>query len=454
MNYELECQRHSEYLRNMGLRAAEQLVAELAAGRVGKDFKPTETQKELNIPVFLVYLLGIVIAEEEYLPMTSVVGVPQKHVSSAREKRFVEFQKLFLESAGADQCQTQVAFVAEQPGVSMFKFTNRMLPSEDQQEIVYDDFYDEREKLQEAADEAIEALLEEERKLEEQQAKAKSKRKNKKKKKAKKRNENSNPNGENGTKNKAAKVATQEPCVEKEEKSSKEPKNNHHGGAQPEFIQTYDGDVIVCANSLEDQIFWEEGFCDSNPEEMAFMKMIARNSKSGAAEKPKAPSNEETIGTLLDDFKIPRSPEPATCGASTADQANLPAANELTPSPANDELTQRIAHLEDQVAEANRKSEEERRAHTKALRTQKEKYEDLIQSLQLRLYISENKVRTYEEALEQHIASISTIKRGSATKTNGDVERIPGSPSLISRVVESKRIARTNGELGCMRRSK
>ena len=449
MNGELEMKRLMERLSNVGLRAAEQLVADLAAGRAGKDFKPTETQKELNIPVFLVYLLGIVIAEEQQylkIPKTSVVGGPQKLVSSAREKRFTEFQKLFLESAGADQCQAQVAFVAEEPDVSMFKFTNRILPSKDQQEIVYRDLFRECDKLDRGAEEALQALLEEERTFEEQQAKAKSKRKSKKKKRAKKRNENSNPNEESGSKNEATKVATQEPCVEKEEKSSKEPKNNHDGVAQPEFIQTYDGDVIVCANSRQDQIFWEEGFCDSNPGEMAFMKMISRNSKSGAADEPKGPSNDEVIGTLLDNFKIPRSPKPATCDASTSDQVNIPATdNELAQS-ANNELTQRIAHLEDQLAEANRKSEEERQAHTKAQRTQKEKYENLIQSLQLRLYISENKVRTYEEALEQHIASISTIKRGSADKTNGDVERIPGSPSLISKVLESKRVAKINEE--------
>ena len=50
----------------MGLQAAEQLVTELAAGRVGADFNSTQVQKELNIPTFLVYLFGIVIAEEEY----------------------------------------------------------------------------------------------------------------------------------------------------------------------------------------------------------------------------------------------------------------------------------------------------------------------------------------------------------------------------------------------------
>lgn len=49
---------------------------------------------------------------------------------------------------------------------------------------------------------------------------------------------------------------------------------------------------------------------------------------------------------------------------------------------------------------------EERQHHMKTIREMKEGYEDQIQALQMRLYISETRLKNYEDALEQHIQTV------------------------------------------------
>jgi hypothetical protein len=103
-----------------------------------------------------------------------------------------------------------------------------------------------------------------------------------------------------------------------------------------------------------------------------------------------------------------------------------------------DVLTNRIADIEHDLAETNRQLIEERLEHTKAMRKERERYENLMQSLQLRLYISENKVRTYEDALEKHMQAVSTINGNRSAKTKNDDERIQhSSPLLISKVLKN-----------------
>jgi hypothetical protein len=51
---------------------------------------------------------------------------------------------------------------------------------------------------------------------------------------------------------------------------------------------------------------------------------------------------------------------------------------------------------------------ENRMMHVKALREEKERCEDSMQDLQLRLYISETRLKTYQDSLEQHVESVAS----------------------------------------------
>jgi hypothetical protein len=67
----------------------------------------------------------------------------------------------------------------------------------------------------------------------------------------------------------------------------------------------------------------------------------------------------------------------------------------------------RIQHLERQLAEKEQQLLQERTAAHKLLQSETNLLHERIQALQLRLYISETRLQTYEEALRRHIESVA-----------------------------------------------
>ena len=68
---------------------------------------------------------------------------------------------------------------------------------------------------------------------------------------------------------------------------------------------------------------------------------------------------------------------------------------------------QQIQHLESLLAEKEQQRTEERAAAQKQLQSETNKLLEQIQALQLRLYISETRLQSYEAALKQHIESVA-----------------------------------------------
>ena len=442
------CISQALHILNMGLSAAELLVTELAAGRAGIGFVQSEDQKELNIPAFLVYLLGVVLAEDNFLQITK--GTP-KAVASARERRFKEFQQQYLDAGGDTSSVVPVNLS------SSFKMTTRVLPNKAQQDIIVNDLMKQVKNLHLAALKAAQSLIEDEKALQKKEsAKLIRREKRKAKQRAKKNNEVPlKENGEDGKKTDVTEVESKEEQESEEEKpkeesSSEEITNNSDGGAGMESSLESSapiGGKELPLNPTADQVLIQDETRNTSKDEgLELLKDIGcdtvnesvddSNMDEASSTLPNEVFGAEMMRSLLDDLNIPRLLRDSPSKLNTSiDENNIH-------HPPNNDLIQRIANLENELEEANRRSEEERLAHTKALRNQKERYENLIQSLQLRLYISENKVRTYEEALEQHIAAISTINRNSTFVKPNAEERIPGSPSLISKVLQSTRMAR------------
>lgn len=67
--------------------------------------------------------------------------------------------------------------------------------------------------------------------------------------------------------------------------------------------------------------------------------------------------------------------------------------------------------------------EQERAAHAKEMARVKQQHDDLVQGLQLRLYISETKLRTYQEALEEHV---NAVANNVAVSTNTPISKTSG----------------------------
>lgn len=108
-------------------------------------------------------------------------------------------------------------------------------------------------------------------------------------------------------------------------------------------------------------------------------------------------------------------------------------------------LKDRIRHLEMQLADKDFELQQERKAHAKQISQKHRDFDNQIQALQLRLYISETRLKTFQDALEEHVEAVSNnmsfennnILGSSPTKTRlvstNDAEQ-PLSP-LISRVL-------------------
>ena len=99
---------------------------------------------------------------------------------------------------------------------------------------------------------------------------------------------------------------------------------------------------------------------------------------------------------------------------------------------------QRIQDLEMKLSLVNQQLRDERTVHTNALRREKERAENTIQDLQLRLYISETRLKTYQDALEQHVQSVAANVSSNYTPSSPTRKRrendTPSSP-LISKVL-------------------
>jgi hypothetical protein len=70
-------------------------------------------------------------------------------------------------------------------------------------------------------------------------------------------------------------------------------------------------------------------------------------------------------------------------------------------------LENRVRQLELQLAKKDLELQQERQVHAKAMSQKHLDFDNQIQALQLRLYISETRLKTFQDALEQHVEAVS-----------------------------------------------
>eukprot|EP00980_Cylindrotheca_fusiformis_P002358 scaffold543_cov119-Cylindrotheca_fusiformis.AAC.25 len=98
-------------------------------------------------------------------------------------------------------------------------------------------------------------------------------------------------------------------------------------------------------------------------------------------------------------------------------------------------LESRIQELERQLAEKEAELQEEREAHVKAMFRKNQDFDNQIQALQLRLYISETRLRTFQDALEQHVEAVSN---NISNETNSSVLSNYASPTKKKSMVQPR----------------
>jgi hypothetical protein len=71
-------------------------------------------------------------------------------------------------------------------------------------------------------------------------------------------------------------------------------------------------------------------------------------------------------------------------------------------------LENRVRELELQLAKKDLELQQERQVHAKAMSQKHLDFDNQIQALQLRLYISETRLKNFQDALEQHVEAVSS----------------------------------------------
>mmetsp|Transcript_8191 Transcript_8191/g.12577 ORF Transcript_8191/g.12577 Transcript_8191/m.12577 type:complete len:457 (-) Transcript_8191:165-1535(-) len=97
-------------------------------------------------------------------------------------------------------------------------------------------------------------------------------------------------------------------------------------------------------------------------------------------------------------------------------------------------LQNKIKILEMQLQKKDQELEMAHNSHFKALQTAEERWQERIQALQLRLYISETRLKVYEDALSQHVDS---VRKNTAKGNGGNIaEEVVPTP-LYSRIAKN-----------------
>jgi hypothetical protein len=452
--------------------ASEELVKELASGRISS-FEISENQRAFKMPPYLVYLVGVLIAEEELYQR-------KKSVLTIKDGRFADLQKQYLASSvrssddprsNSNNCDKETNTLLVEPSPKIFLLTAGLHPTKELQAIVNRDLLKVCEKLESVANEAIYALLREEPRSSSSSSSSSSKGNNQQRTKGKQK--------QHKKKRSLQKIPVTKTSPEDDEEETASNKTSPETTEEVMAMKIHNS-IVDSTSTVEEEKSWvkiKKNNCDSsrvkedpaaaisldcgeNKEEVEDMKYSSNSIKTtqsisvtreqtpmlhakeniiknnddraisttdllpdsqdeedSSSININHPYTENTCSVMKNSNKLPTS-------SNSSSDNEFRTKNSIELETHDDE---RVAVLEQNLIDLKQKLIKERIAHT-----------NLIQGLQLRLYISETKLRTYEDALQNHIQAISTLSCSITTKKNSDEEFIPSSPSLLSKVIENK----------------
>jgi hypothetical protein len=357
--------------------AVEALIDELASGILMKasHFQPTVEQISLRIPSHLIYLTGLVAA-------TTI---------SWNESRFEEYQKLYYEK-----------LIKSPPIVFRSSPRNRATP--EQQILIDQDVTRKQEELKEKAQQVANELLVLETK-ERIQMQTKETTENKK----------SNP----------ASTAQKHSNTE----TSLIP--NHQEKAESSTLEQLVMEIQseTCLSTIgsdNDPSSWitvpKKGSLGKaksaiRENEVALSLPSQHNVESTTDSEAQIPSfaaeeTDENTARHTSTLHVQTNDKPSTVCVNTTTANEEP--NNTTHN--NDKnadsiitmsLENRVRQLELQLAKKDLELQQERQVHAKAMSQKHLDFDNQIQALQLRLYISETRLKTFQDALEQHVEAVS-----------------------------------------------
>jgi len=393
--------------------------------------KSTKEQGKLGIPIELVYIAGLVLSGKKFTPSTSSplnsmlqddFTRLQENYTNARETLFVDNHKSGDGLALKSKERT-------------FYLSPRIIPTREQQQIIDNDISKKRNELEADADAVVQELLKNER----QADMTNDKRKTKRNAKNSKNNNKKSPNPE---------IKKSPPFPLGTARYESSPKVDPTKSTEPSF-QTLD-DISSRKNppsSVEKNSGVDGGESGDSGNGDAWISVVTKSLKlnpvlsnletdgntshksSKDTERFVALLDMQAVATtkinnelLLDDDRKSTNTEPKEdCRAESyllvAKNSVHPNSNKIphvsitTNQSLHTKKTEeqdKIQKLENALSLKDIQLENERISHNKELRAEKERFQNSIQDLQLRLYITETRLKTYQDALDQHVESVAS----------------------------------------------
>jgi hypothetical protein len=408
---------------DVGWIVEDQLILDLATGRVGDaSFPLSEIQQNLKIDRSIVYLSTLCFAEQDdMVPTYAMEGnVSNKSsISSRVTERFATLQAMY-HSVLARQ-ETNGVCQSVQPSV-LFELSPRLCPSKEQLEVVVRDLKAAKDnltrKVQQAAD-----LLEE----------CNEQNKFRAGKRGHQQIKNRPPNSMPATycEGECAFFPVVEQRQPKQDtKTLEELLRPRYVSENPEISSK---DDVVGASWIEISKIKRKGSSSMSP---TILSTVLRSKSSAPPSvnksitpilptKPRTSSRGTRDGEITGS-KVARESKPTDDQAfdhnsSTTDKGTVVKGEHnsqcgLSPDMFNTSYDKQKERI--QVLEAS--MEEMKREHAKTLQQERQRHDDLVQSLQLRLYISETRLKTYEEALQTHIQAVALNVNGGGQSSSPD----------------------------------
>ncbi|KAG7339682.1 hypothetical protein IV203_025274 [Nitzschia inconspicua] len=426
------------------VRIAMQLIAGLVSGRVGGDSFPlSDEQVSLKIDRRIVYLASLCFVEENPLSQPSfTVNVATKlHqarcIPSRLKNRFRVLQKMYRDLLLVGQENSNQSSTDTTTTTTTFELSPRLCPSKEQLAFVLHDIQQIQNRLEQQAQTTAEELL---RELQEQPKRRSNKTKS------------STPQKKRDSKSK--------PTLKEKTRTEEFVYNNNNTETLQQLLKQrfVTEEDAACRNGNNDQ--WVEvsrdkkknGSSKTSASPTLLSHVQTEHSEVSCTDLCSSPIVSPGICqkqnlTRVEDTKVEMvgEDEAASTTLHSTDKVRSTSSNEIVPvhvpvtafgteplsqplniSPATDQTIGQTQ--EDRIRSLEVALEETKKEHEKVLLKERQGYEDLIQSLQLRLYISETRLKTYEEALQRHIESVATNISGGG---------IPSSPVRTMSAVDS-----------------
>ena len=422
-------------------------------------FELTKFQKELSIPLHLVYLAGLLFSSKSSSSLSPSATTPP--YPEVLRGRFQEYQTVYYEYADADSGNDDA-----EKSTTHYTLSPRLIPTKEQQAIIDDDIMRKSKEMEDIADYVGKGLVVAEdetsgAKMTNGKKKSTTSTKKKKKHPSKStliRKEDDSDDG--------GKQRVPNETLEQLQKQIQEQTSSYLTRGSDDNYENNDDDTWITVPKKSTRNAPNKSPLPSSEEELSkednYYDVASLEPTTIPLPSPKSDwkevQNDAIVCSLSDKaeervshnegssfVEVVSSPIPLCEDNESNSICQAPVASVVDGSRAEtsetDQLRKRIHMLELQLAEKEELLLLERRNHAKELRVEKEKHDSHAQSMQLRLYISETRLKTYQEALDQHIQAVAANVAPNSHPVSSPLRNT--STNSMSRVINNKN---DNGE--------